>query len=156
MSPTTNQQQAACTVYLDNCCLNRPFDDQQSIKVRLETEAKLYIQQQFLGNRLRLVWSYILDYENVANPYSERRHAIAVWRRHAVQDVEPTRELLAYAKSVQSIGVKPKDALHLACAASAGCDYFITTDKGILKKARQITDVQVVNPVDCIECLEHE
>ena len=27
-------------VYLDNCCYNRPFDDQSQLKVRLETEAK--------------------------------------------------------------------------------------------------------------------
>jgi len=27
-------------VYLDNCCFNRPFDDQSSPVVRLETEAK--------------------------------------------------------------------------------------------------------------------
>ena len=27
-------------VYLDNCCYNRPFDEQTQLKVRLETEAK--------------------------------------------------------------------------------------------------------------------
>ena len=31
-------------VYLDNCCYNRPFDDQSQLKVRLETEAKLFVQ----------------------------------------------------------------------------------------------------------------
>ncbi len=31
-------------VYLDNCCYNRPFDDQAQPSVRLETEAKLLIQ----------------------------------------------------------------------------------------------------------------
>ena len=31
-------------VYLDNCCYNRPFDDQGQVRVRLETEAKLRIQ----------------------------------------------------------------------------------------------------------------
>ncbi|MDR2716284.1 MAG: hypothetical protein LBB46_06020 [Coriobacteriaceae bacterium] len=33
-------------IYLDNCCFNRPFDDQKQIKVKLETEAKLSIQRQ--------------------------------------------------------------------------------------------------------------
>ena len=32
-------------VYLDNCCYNRPFDEQDQLSVRLETEAKLYIQR---------------------------------------------------------------------------------------------------------------
>lgn len=31
-------------VYLDNCVMNRPFDDQSHIRIRLEAEAKLYIQ----------------------------------------------------------------------------------------------------------------
>ena len=31
-------------VYLDNCCYNRPFDEQTQPSVRLETEAKLLIQ----------------------------------------------------------------------------------------------------------------
>lgn len=31
-------------IYLDNCCFNRPFDDQEQLRVRLETEAKLRIQ----------------------------------------------------------------------------------------------------------------
>jgi len=32
-------------IYLDNCCFNRPYDNQDSVAVRLETEAKLYIQE---------------------------------------------------------------------------------------------------------------
>lgn len=32
-------------LYLDNCSYNRPFDDQTQMKIHLETEAKLYIQE---------------------------------------------------------------------------------------------------------------
>jgi hypothetical protein len=32
-------------VYRDNCCLNRPFDDQRQMRVWLEAEATLYIQE---------------------------------------------------------------------------------------------------------------
>ena len=31
-------------VYLDNCCFARPFDDQLSVVIRLETDAKLHVQ----------------------------------------------------------------------------------------------------------------
>jgi hypothetical protein len=31
-------------VYLDNCCYNRPFDEQEQMSVRLEAAAKLHIQ----------------------------------------------------------------------------------------------------------------
>ena len=51
-------------VYLDNCCFNRPYDDQSQPLIRLETEAKLLIQQEIVDNRLDLIWSFILHYEN--------------------------------------------------------------------------------------------
>ncbi len=56
-------------IYLDNCIFNRPFDDQRQIRIRLETEAKLYIQNMIANNLLELAWSYILDFENSQNPY---------------------------------------------------------------------------------------
>jgi hypothetical protein len=31
-------------IYLDNCCLNRPYDDLDNLNVQLEAEAKLFIQ----------------------------------------------------------------------------------------------------------------
>jgi hypothetical protein len=33
-------------LYLDNCCFNRPFDDQTQRKIALESEAKLYVQDE--------------------------------------------------------------------------------------------------------------
>lgn len=71
-------------IYLDNCCYNRPFDDQTQMKIHLETQAKLYIQAQIREGKYDLVWSYILDYENSKNPYEEKRLAIAPWRNIAV------------------------------------------------------------------------
>jgi len=47
-------------------------------------------------------------------------------------------------------GLKNLDALHIACAVAAEADYFLTTDKGILKKSELIRDVQVKDPIDFI------
>jgi hypothetical protein len=33
-------------IYLDNCCFNRPYDDQTILRNYLEAEAKTYIQLQ--------------------------------------------------------------------------------------------------------------
>ena len=30
-------------LYLDNCCFNRPFDNQEQLKIKLETEAERFI-----------------------------------------------------------------------------------------------------------------
>jgi len=70
-------------LYLDNCCFNRPYDDQTNLLVRLETEAKLFIQQAILHKSFDLVWSYILDYENSVNPYQNRKQAIVKWEKNS-------------------------------------------------------------------------
>jgi hypothetical protein len=44
-------------VYLDNCCYNRPFDDQTALFVYLETLAKLQIQQMVQHGEIELIWS---------------------------------------------------------------------------------------------------
>ena len=54
-------------LYLDNCVFNRPFDDQSQIRIKLETEAKFYIQDQIKQRNVALVWSYILELENTHN-----------------------------------------------------------------------------------------
>jgi hypothetical protein len=58
-------------VYLDICCFNRPYDDQNQPLIRLETEAKLLIQSEIINNNLRLIWSFILEYENNDNPFHD-------------------------------------------------------------------------------------
>ncbi len=63
-------------IYLDNCCFNRPFDYQSQLRIKLETEAKLKIQDEIRAGRFQLAWSYILDLENVNNPYNERKRQI--------------------------------------------------------------------------------
>jgi len=131
-------------LYLDNCCFNRPFDDQSKLLVRLETEAKLYIQEGIKNGTFELLWSYVVDIENDANPYPRRRRFVSAWKSFAIIDIEESEELLVLMESFEKRGVKPNDALHLASAVVASADYFITTDRGILNK--QISEISVMNP----------
>ncbi len=85
-------------IYLDNCCYNRPFDDQKQLRIRLETEAKLNIQERILQKAIELAWSYILDFENTANPFEQRRLAIHVWKNHASVDTDETKEIVEKAE----------------------------------------------------------
>ena len=133
-------------VYLDNCCFNRPFDDQRQTRVRLEAEAKLCIQGHIRGGTLELTWSYILDFENTANPFEERRTTISGWRQYATIDVEETTTILQQANVLVGCGLKAKDALHMACAIAGGCTYFVTTDDEILKCGKAVQGITVVDP----------
>ena len=122
-------------IYLDNCCFNRPFDDQSQLRIRLEAEAKLHIQEGIRLGSYRLVWSYILDYENNKNPFQERQGQIAKWRTYSDDDISEGEKIVEVATRVNQQGIKKLDALHIACAIKAKADYFITTDDGVLKKA---------------------
>ena len=70
-----------CRIYLDNCCFNRPYDDQSQLLVRFETQAKLYIQKNIFEKNFELVWSYVLKFENSRNPFEAKRNAIARWEK---------------------------------------------------------------------------
>jgi hypothetical protein len=74
-------------IYLDICCFNRPFDDQSDLIVRLQTEAKLHVQEMIRDGAISLIWSAIMDIENSANPDLNRKVAIADWQRLGVVDV---------------------------------------------------------------------
>lgn len=139
-------------LYLDNCCFNRPFDDQTQLRVNLESQAKLAVQAMILNKEHTLVWSYMLEYENAQNPYELRKDSIIKWKDLAEIRIEESESILTNAEKLVAIGLKPKDAIHVACAAEAGCDYFLTTDRGILKK--KIDLVKVLNPLDFIKELE--
>ena len=135
-------------VYLDNCCFNRPFDDQSKIRILLETEAKLAVQELIRSGTLQLAWSYMMDFENDANPFEDRRISISVWRGLAAVDISASEGVLSRARRIHLMGFKPKDSIHLSCAIEAGSSIFFTTDTGILKKADLISDLALINPVD--------
>ena len=135
-------------VYLDNCCFNRPYDNQNNLIVFLETEAKLFIQELVHSEKLRLVWSFVLDYENDANPFDERKRSISVWKNLATADCNLCDEIAHIAGYLLNTGLSQKDASNIACAIYAGADYFISTDKKILNKPVQ--GINLINPIDFV------
>ena len=141
-------------VYLDNCAFNRPFDDQSQLRVRLETEAKLYLQAAIRDGKVELVWSYILQFENEANPFADRKFAIDKWRAMASEEVVESPGLLARAKELAQKGMKSKDALHVASAVEGACDLFITTDDKIIKRLSDLTEVRVASPTEIIGLID--
>jgi predicted nucleic acid-binding protein len=137
-------------IYLDNCCYNRPFDDQTQPAVRLETEAKLLIQTLMRSGAVEYVWSFELRLESSQNPNRQRRRSIAAWSIGAVADIAPSPEIRNRSKELMALGVKAADAIHLACAESAGCDWFFTVDRGILKKVHELGNMRIANPVEFV------
>ena len=137
-------------VYLDNCCYNRPFDPQNQTRIQIETMAKLAVQFLMATGRVEFVWSDILDYEVSFNPSIKRRTAILRWRPLAFVNVALTDAVLERTEEFKQIGIKAKDAMHLASAEAAECDWLLTTDDGFIPKAQGQTFVRVASPIDFI------
>ena len=138
-------------VYLDNCCYNRPYDEQGQLRVRLETEAKLEVQARMRSGELEYIWSDMLLTEAMDNPDEDRREKILSWCLNATVFVHTTPEVRTNAELLMEYGVKSADAIHIASAAMAKCDWFLTVDKGILKKINHVGTMRIANPMEYIQ-----
>jgi len=137
-------------IYPDNCALNRPFDDQSQIRIRLESEAKLHVQEKIKKREIELVWSYILDIENDQNSFEEKRTTIEKWKKYAIVDIGETASLVERANHIVTFGVKAKDALHVSSAIEGDSDYFLTTDDKLIKRLSVLREILVLNPLDTL------
>ena len=138
-------------VYLDNCCYNRPYDDQSQLRISLESQAKLHVQEMIRENKLELAASYMLSFENSRNRFEIKRKAIEQFlEENTSVYVDETRqgEVEPLAQEINATGVKSADSIHAACAIIAQCDYLLTTDDRLLKYK---TDrIQIVDPTEFI------
>lgn len=144
-------------IYLDNCCYNRPYDDQTYTSIYLESQAKLYIQDMIRTGQLELISSYILDFENSENPFEMRRKTISDFtNRHSSIYVSDNVKLQIEQKAadIEKTGIKHKDACHVASAIIAGADYFLSTDYRLLKY--KTDEIKMMNPTEFVKELEVE
>lgn len=148
----SDRKTPALRVYLDNCCYNRPYDDQGQIRISLEAQAKLHVQTMIEKGELQLVSSYMLDYEVSRNPYEARQKTIRSFideNAGVYVDKSYEAEAEALAEKIKSTGVKSADAIHTACAMIAECDYMLSTDDRLLKYKPD--KMRLVNPVEFIQ-----
>ena len=141
-------------IYLDLCCFNRPFDDQNFRSIYLETEAIFFIQDMIKQGIAGMIWSYMLEYENSANPDSDVKKSISQWRHFAISTIEQRESIMGRASKLKNSGFGVKDAIHIASAVEAEADYFVTVDKGILRKGHAVSEVKIVNPIELINIVD--
>jgi hypothetical protein len=139
-------------VYLDHCAYNRPFDNQNNIKNQLETSAKLYIQDQIRQGKYDLVWSYMSDFENDNNPNIENKKSIQMWENISKYKCKSSENVLVLGSKISEKSIRANDALHIACAIESQCEYFITTDAGLINK--KIEGIKIINPIDFVRKME--
>lgn len=138
-------------LYLDVCCLNRPFDDWRQQRVRLEGEAILAILERCQQGDLQLVNSSALEAEISRTADPERRQRVLAALEIATEKIQVTEATVQRTTTLQESGFTSFDALHLACAEAATVDSFLTTDDRLMRRAKRTNiSVPVTNPVTWI------
>ncbi len=141
-------------IYLDTCCLNRPFDDQTQERIRLEAEAVLAILSRIEKGEWDWIGSEVLVDEIEQTPDTQKLSRARLLSGFIKQVVEIGEKETKRADELQREGFQVFDALHLACAESSKADVFLSTDDRLLKLAKKVSKrlkIQVMNPLAWVE-----
>ncbi|MBD1824763.1 PIN domain-containing protein [Cyanobacteria bacterium FACHB-DQ100] len=137
-------------IYLDVCCLNRPFDDQRQERVRLEAEAVLLILERCQSKEWTLLGSEAIEAEigQIRDP--DRLAQVQTLARAATQQVLIDEFVERRVEEWVGQGFGVFDAFHLACAEVADVTALLTTDDRFLRRAVRLGEmlkVRVANPL---------
>jgi predicted nucleic acid-binding protein len=144
----------AWRIYLDVCCLNRPFDDQSQERIHLETEAVESILLHVERGDWCWVGSQAVQFEVQNRTDPERRSTVIRLLERVHEWISVGSRELRRVDELKAIGFKPMDALHIACSEGAHADVFLTTDDRLLRTARRQAEdlqVRVANPLPWLE-----
>ena len=135
-------------IYMDVCCLSRPFDDLSQDKVYLEAEAILSIMSHCEQGEWTLVASGVIEHELSRSTDTDKLEQVLEFYAAASERIVLTKQTENRAAFFQQNGIKSFDSLHLALAETNGVDVFLTTDDSLLRKANKMDlNITVANPV---------
>ena len=126
-------------IYLDNCCLQRPLDDQTQPRIRVETEAVFAVLATVQGGEQSLLSSEALEYEVSRIPDEARRKDVLEVLALASERLQLTNISEALALTLEQKGMRAMDAIHLALASTAKADFFCTCEDRLFRKAKTIS-----------------
>lgn len=123
-------------LYLGNCCLQRPLDDQTQPRIRVETEAVFVVLAAVQAGEQSLLGSEALEYEISRIPDDTRREEALSVLALASERLLLTDKIETLALSFEQKGLRSMDAIHLALASTAEADFFCTCDDRLFQKAK--------------------
>lgn len=121
-------------IYIDVCALSRPFDDQNFMRIRLETEAINLILSKVREGNLKLLFSSAHKREINAIPDTFERIELEMILDGLGEPVKgDISKIRARAENLVSSGYGIADAAHVAFAEYCGAQ-FISCDEKLVKK----------------------
>ena len=137
-------------IYLDVCCLNRPFDDQTQDRIHLEAEAILSILNHSRTTGWSVIGSDAIDLEILKMPDKDKRLMVQILSTIIDEHVRVDAGVERRALELKKAGLKAMDALHVACAEKGKAKILLTTDDNLLSKTlknQRTLKVKVENPL---------
>lgn len=137
-------------IYLDVCCLNRPFDDWSYERNRLEGEAIINILKQVKSGSSKLISSEAIEAELMRMTNLDKLKEIRQLLTLADYQIILNEAINQRSQELEKLGFDLYDSFHVACAESAKIDVLLTTDDRLLKKAikyNNLLQVSLENPV---------
>jgi len=141
-------------IYLDACCINRPFDNQSYPRIHLESEAILLLLMYCEKGYLKWIGSDILDYEIEHTPDLLKKEMIKLIISTTKGHITLNETIRKRANEIQKWKISSFDSLHVASAEYGKIDIFLTTDDKLLsklKKHRQNLKCKADNPLNWVQ-----
>lgn len=141
-------------IYLDVCCLNRPFDDQSQDRIHLEAEAIMLILKHCERKQWQWIKSTVVDYEINLTPDNQRRVRVYRLALSAHEVIPLNNSVEIRAKELKNMGFGKYDALHVASAEEGEANIFLTTDDKLIRLSKRYaknSKVRIENPLKWLE-----
>jgi len=136
-------------IYLDNCCFNRPYDDQTQEKVHLESEAILGIIKKCKQPDFEIIGSTALDLEisQITDAY-KREKVKFFYGQTITKKANYNQAILKRVKELQELSaIRTLDRFHLAFAENYA-DMLLTTDMRFEKASSKLNlKIRIMNPI---------
>ncbi|GBU22456.1 hypothetical protein R80B4_02365 [Fibrobacteres bacterium R8-0-B4] len=125
-----------------------------SLKVRVETDDI----RRIINNRRRggyvIIGSFVVESEIAQIPDDEKRRIAEQDYKESIDDtIRASALIITRAQKLESMGLRPMDARHLAAAESVEADFLLTVDTDFIKKCNNfnLTTVMVMNPTNFVK-----
>ena len=138
-------------IYLDNCCYNRPYDNQSQQRINDETES-IFRAINRKENIIIGSDTLILEMAQIKD-VDLQLDIVAMYSQTIKEEVSTSEEVEKIADSIMSeSSIHKMDALHLASAIVGKAEIFLTVDDKLIKSCSKLNlNMRVINPVELEE-----
>ena len=135
-------------IYLDICALCRPYDVQEFLRIRMETDAVNLILSNVIRKRYQLIVSPI-HFGEIADISDavERVHLRLLLTEIGVRPIIDMQEVRQRAEDLFNMSFGVADAAHVAYAEYSGASFITCDDKLIKRCLSQALAIWCGNPV---------